>query len=593
MPRYALPEISAARVRNAPDACAVGSPGGQSRHSPMQEIALANYREELDRLYQDVLLRPVDPSGYRTYSRLLESGEKTLAGIEAILRDSDEYRRLAYASGEPRYDVPHRSPRAVAEAVADHVRGKVVCDLGCGEGDMLASLAPNAAGLVGMESSPLRAQQARGRGFEVVEGDYWRDPLPAADVYYVWPTDGSADVDFLVSRLLDEDHFDGLIIVAGDAAIALEQVAVRRVGRFGSIRAVGYDEGTGERQKGIFLLAIVGAGQLRAAGRDRRGRERRVLASLAVGDGVRQLAAVTVPALEQYADDIGADLCVISRPAVQGASIFHEVFQLERVFEYYDRVMYIDLDVLVRHESPDLFDLVPDSALGVFIESRFQTRALADFYNQSADYRDSTVGIPEDCFNNGVMVMSRRHRSLFRLPESEAERAIESDQSIMIARAARHGFPVFDIGHSFNYMVAMMAEESRAERAGAWMIHYGSIPMPLKIEQAREEGRTRSAGARQASTLPAAGRRVFRGMVLVLAGTSDDDETAGREPQLEAIAGYCAEPITLTELAAKYAADHGDSGEQALEAVSREVERLLAAGVLVCPNQYWPGPGHA
>jgi len=50
------------------------------------------YYEELSRLYQDVLGRPIDHSGYFTYATMLERNEKTLVEIERILRASDEYR---------------------------------------------------------------------------------------------------------------------------------------------------------------------------------------------------------------------------------------------------------------------------------------------------------------------------------------------------------------------------------------------------------------------------------------------------------------------------------------------------------------------
>jgi hypothetical protein len=50
------------------------------------------YYDELNRLYQAVLGRAIDHSGYFSYATMLERGEKSLAEIEQILRDSDEYR---------------------------------------------------------------------------------------------------------------------------------------------------------------------------------------------------------------------------------------------------------------------------------------------------------------------------------------------------------------------------------------------------------------------------------------------------------------------------------------------------------------------
>ena len=52
---------------------------------------------EIDSLYRRILFRPVDPSGYETYSALLIAGDASLEDIAGILRDSEECRQVTEA----------------------------------------------------------------------------------------------------------------------------------------------------------------------------------------------------------------------------------------------------------------------------------------------------------------------------------------------------------------------------------------------------------------------------------------------------------------------------------------------------------------
>ena len=55
--------------------------------------AARTWYEELNDLYQKILNRKIDYSGYFTYATLLERGECTLEDIAKILQRSDEYRQ--------------------------------------------------------------------------------------------------------------------------------------------------------------------------------------------------------------------------------------------------------------------------------------------------------------------------------------------------------------------------------------------------------------------------------------------------------------------------------------------------------------------
>ena len=78
-------------------------------------------------------------------------------------------------------EFPYRSPLGLAEAVKDIITDKVVCDLGCGEGDQVRDMARYAKRAFGIERTA-RANQA---DVEVIKGD-WKNGIPEAEVYHMW-----------------------------------------------------------------------------------------------------------------------------------------------------------------------------------------------------------------------------------------------------------------------------------------------------------------------------------------------------------------------------------------------------------------------
>lgn len=82
------------------------------------------------------------------------------------------------------------TPPEVAELISDVIKDKRVCDVGCGEGTFMDALKANgAASCIGIEEEREWALTAADKGHEVLFGSSWFQPLPEADVYYLWTRD--------------------------------------------------------------------------------------------------------------------------------------------------------------------------------------------------------------------------------------------------------------------------------------------------------------------------------------------------------------------------------------------------------------------
>jgi hypothetical protein len=153
---------------------------------------------------------------------------------------------------------PLRTPMAVADAIKDLIQDKIVCELGCAEGDNLVFMSKYAKSVFGIEYMPHRFQVAKQRGLNVMVGDYYRlEQFPAADVYYYWPDDGEKDNEYLLEKIMNQEDFEGTVIIGGDPGFSSEIPSVMRCAKKGRLLKVPYNEGEGHRQNGVFYVAVI------------------------------------------------------------------------------------------------------------------------------------------------------------------------------------------------------------------------------------------------------------------------------------------------------------------------------------------------
>mgnify|MGYP001492305688 CR=1 FL=1 len=138
---------------------------------------------------------------------------------------------------------PNRSPLAIVEALKPYIEGKVVCDVGCREGDMLVLFSKYAREVIGIEINVEQVEICHSKGLNVICGDMYKE-IPKADVYYVWI---SKNINLSVLGTIR----NSTVILGGDPS-AGETYDV-----CGEKLTVYYYEGDEPRQSGIFELTIV------------------------------------------------------------------------------------------------------------------------------------------------------------------------------------------------------------------------------------------------------------------------------------------------------------------------------------------------
>ena len=124
----------------------------------------------------------------------------------------------------------------------------------------------------------------------------------------------------------------------------------------------------------------------------------------------------TLPRMKAYADKVGAEFLVIKDLMGYDDPCFVK-FEIGKLLEKYDRVLFLDCDVMVDIDTPNLFDTVPEDKLGVYMESDDVSERLEQtehIWNFNKLENDGC----KQMFNAGVMLLSQCHKDIIRpLPE--------------------------------------------------------------------------------------------------------------------------------------------------------------------------------
>jgi hypothetical protein len=118
-----------------------------------------------------------------------------------------------------------------------------------------------------------------------------------------------------------------------------------------------------------------------------------------------------LPSKVKYAKHIGANFINITE-AKLGGSVAMEKYQIGEMLNKYDRIIYMDADLFVVSDAPNLFHVMPADHFGIFDEShggeprRLRT-SLMDWLPK---------GHPCNFYaNNGLFVCSKYHQWLFNI----------------------------------------------------------------------------------------------------------------------------------------------------------------------------------
>jgi lipopolysaccharide biosynthesis glycosyltransferase len=204
--------------------------------------------------------------------------------------------------------------------------------------------------------------------------------------------------------------------------------------------------------------------------------------TITIGDFYKQLSEVTHPTIKNYAKKIGADFLVCDETTLPFPH--YEKFEIAKLLETYDRVLYLDSDILVSPNTPNIFDVVPENKMGMLDESVLgYDREFRKFLTEHAPELVSGWEKHKKCYNAGVIVCSKEHKNIFKLPDNFVNHYFE--QSYLNLRLLEEKAEIFDLPIQYNRMIYLdlVTPEHRLK---SYIIHYAGFLEKRPIEECKK-----------------------------------------------------------------------------------------------------------
>ena len=203
---------------------------------------------------------------------------------------------------------------------------------------------------------------------------------------------------------------------------------------------------------------------------------KKLVLTIAVGKNYEIMSNYTHPSIKNYTQRIGADFVSITESDLTSPH-WEKFNNITKYLDEYERILYIDTDILVREDAPDIFDVVSEDSLGLFNELPYTPQRNQSLYEACKEHDIILKNWDGKYYNTGVMVVPRNFKELFKKPEKESCNFYE--QGYFNAALAKyletHNDKVFELPYKFNRM-ACMDRVTGEPRFASYFMHYAGFP---------------------------------------------------------------------------------------------------------------------
>jgi hypothetical protein len=187
--------------------------------------------------------------------------------------------------------------------------------------------------------------------------------------------------------------------------------------------------------------------------------------TLCEGELYEKVAEISHPTIRAYAKKIGAIFHTIKGQG-NHISMGWRKLDLPAMLRDFDRVLYVDTDILISPDAPNIFDIVPPTHVGLFDEGQLVDRRPA---KQALSQNPAFCG-DTTYYNTGVMVFSKQHvNELFFAPAKEVDNFYE--QTHLNFNIHRFNIPVAKLPYRFNRML-MVGPITGEVRLDSFFLHF-------------------------------------------------------------------------------------------------------------------------
>lgn len=195
-------------------------------------------------------------------------------------------------------------------------------------------------------------------------------------------------------------------------------------------------------------------------------------------EGIQKMIELTHPLLKKYANKCGADFMVLHHKTE--LHNHWRILKCKELLNEFDRILILDIDILITKSCPIIFDVVPYDKIGTIFEdkgSRLEPRrnVIRDIQRVYGD-----VGWKEGYMNSGVCVISKVHKKIFEPINEQYWHGWGLDDAHFRYNSIKYGYEIYELPFQFNHM-SMFSEpwNNNASRFDSYIVHYagyGAFP---------------------------------------------------------------------------------------------------------------------
>lgn len=160
---------------------------------------------------------------------------------------------------------------------------------------------------------------------------------------------------------------------------------------------------------------------------------------------------------------------------------FHK-YKLNEVLDLYDRICYLDSDMIIKPNCPDLLSIVPLKHLGIFspvsAQSRIAKRAANHLIKVLREFEKHQIEVPENYifFNTGVMILERCHQDIFDFSLGAHCSRLMIEQAQLSLNILKKQYTIYSLPISYNFPIGHVTPERgrKAIESDIYVLHYVS-----------------------------------------------------------------------------------------------------------------------
>ena len=208
----------------------------------------------------------------------------------------------------------------------------------------------------------------------------------------------------------------------------------------------------------------------------------RAIVTVANGTEFVELLKLTRPAMQAYADRVGADLIDLDNDTEDWGPM--EKFRTFHFARQYEQTLFVDVDAIITDRCPDLFEMCGHADIAALDESkRFYKR---DWLTQERAYvaklSELEIEDTERAINSGVVLVNQSAADIWNRPLVDIGTTHCAEQIYLghqIEQCIASGATFADLDIRANWQWWYSVHEPGAFEAGldnAWIVHFANAP---------------------------------------------------------------------------------------------------------------------